>query len=98
MTVEISSEPMMAIGRSRPGLFDSSEPVETASKPMYAKKITPAATVIPLTPWGAKGTKFPLLKAVKATMTKNARTISLMPTMTALTRGALPRTDGPAGA
>ena len=32
--VEITSEPTMAIGRSRLGFFDSSEPVVTASKPM----------------------------------------------------------------
>jgi hypothetical protein len=32
--VQMSSEPTIAIGRSRPGLLDSSLPVETASKPM----------------------------------------------------------------
>ena len=32
--VAIASEPMIAIGRSRPGFFVSSPEVETASKPM----------------------------------------------------------------
>jgi hypothetical protein len=50
----ITSEPTIAIGRSRCGRFVSSLPVDTASKPMYAKKISAAADSIPLKPWGAK--------------------------------------------
>ncbi len=34
MTVAMAREPMMAMGRSRPGFFVSSPDVETASKPM----------------------------------------------------------------
>ena len=34
MTVAITSEPTMAMGRSRLGSLHSSLPVETASKPM----------------------------------------------------------------
>src|SRR6476469_2597208 len=76
---------MTAMGKSRPGFLDSSDPVETASKPIYAKKITPAAAVTPAAPWGANGTKFPLWNAVKATMMKKIKIASLITTMTALT-------------
>ena len=34
MTVQMTSEPTIASGRSRFGFFASSAPVETASKPM----------------------------------------------------------------
>ena len=34
MTVQMTSEPMIASGRSRLGFLASSAPVETASKPM----------------------------------------------------------------
>src|SRR5580698_11570820 len=45
--VQITSEPRMPIGISRLGFFDSCAAVETASKPIYAKKITPAPRSTP---------------------------------------------------
>ena len=41
------------------GLRHSSAAVETASKPMYAKKIRAAPVPIPAHPFGAKGCQFP---------------------------------------
>ena len=41
---------MMPIGMSRCGFFASCAAVETASKPMYAKKMMPAACTTPLQP------------------------------------------------
>jgi hypothetical protein len=40
----------MPIGRSRCGFLASCAAVETASKPMYAKKMTPAPAVMPPQP------------------------------------------------
>ena len=45
------SEPRMPIGMSRLGFFDSAPAVDTASKPMYAKKIVAAAVMMPETPY-----------------------------------------------
>src|SRR3954466_7514160 len=59
MTVQIAREPRMPIGMSRFGFFASWAAVDTASKPMKAKKTTPAAPRMPMmppygcvTPWG----------------------------------------------
>ncbi|CAM4123404.1 hypothetical protein STAL104432_32315 [Streptomyces albus] len=51
----ISSDSMMARGRSRWAFLASSPAVEAASKPMYEKKRVAAAALIPLTPSGASG-------------------------------------------
>ena len=44
--------PMMPIGISRCGFFASWAAVETASKPIYAKKMTAAPVTTPLKPYG----------------------------------------------
>ena len=57
---------MMPIGMSRCGFFASCAAVETASNPIYAKKMMPAACTTPLQPkWpnvpvfgGMNGTQF----------------------------------------
>ncbi len=49
------SEAMMPIGRSRCGFLASSAVVETASKPIYAKKTTAAAAMTPEKPYGMNG-------------------------------------------
>jgi hypothetical protein len=82
--VAISSEPQMAIGRSLLGFWASSLPVETASKPMKAKKITEAAVTIPSRPLGANGRRLPLSKTVAATTMNRTSTASLTNTMTVL--------------
>src|SRR5579872_3266840 len=48
--VQMPNEPRMPIGMSRCGLRASWAVVETASNPMYAKKITPAPRMTPLHP------------------------------------------------
>src|SRR3954468_4048046 len=50
MTVQMASDPRMPIGMSRAGLRASCAAVETASKPIYAKNITPAPRSTPLQP------------------------------------------------
>ncbi len=45
---------MIPIGRSRCGFFASCAVVETASNPMYAKKMYAAPAPIPENPKGAK--------------------------------------------
>ena len=82
--VQMISEPMMPIGMSRFGLRASSAVVETASKPMYAKKTIAAPAAIPWNPFGAKGCQFSGFVYLKQTSTKNPRTTSLMATMTKL--------------
>src|SRR5262245_59848235 len=65
-TVEMASEPRIPIGMSFCGFFASWAAVETASKPIYAKKITAAPRIIPLQPYlpnspvfsGIKGDQF----------------------------------------
>src|SRR3954453_19740473 len=54
----MSREPTIARGRSRSGRSASSPEVEIASKPMYAKEISAAASTIPPVPNGAKGLKW----------------------------------------
>ena len=51
----MASEPMMPIGRSRPGLRTSSAAVATVSKPMKEKKTMEAPEKTPDTPYGRKG-------------------------------------------
>ena len=58
MTVQTTRVAMMPIGMSRCGFFVSSAAVETASKPMYAKKMIAAADEIPVQPFGANGVQF----------------------------------------
>ncbi len=48
----------MPIGKSRCGFFASSAVVDTASKPMYAKKTTAAAAITPEKPYGMNGDQF----------------------------------------
>src|SRR5262245_6727067 len=45
------SDPRMPIGMSLEGFLDSAPAVETASNPMYAKKIVAAAVMMPGTPY-----------------------------------------------
>ena len=63
--MQIVSEPMIAIGMSRPGSRVSSLPVATASKPMYAKKMIDAPVMTPLNPSGANGEKLSVVNAVR---------------------------------
>ena len=49
---------MIPRGRSRPGFLVSSAAVETASKPMYAKKMSEAPLRMPWSPLGANGVQF----------------------------------------
>ena len=56
--VQITSEPRMPIGMSFCGLRASCAAVETASNPMYAKKITPAARAIPDQPYSPNEPSF----------------------------------------
>ena len=56
-TVHIKSVPIIAIGKSLCGFFVSSAAVETASKPIYAKKIIKAPEKIPSIPFGANVAK-----------------------------------------
>ena len=58
MIVQMTSEPMMPIGRSRPGFLLSSAAVETASNPMKAKKMRLAPVYTPANPFGMKGDQF----------------------------------------
>ena len=53
--VEMISEPMIPIGKSREGLRVSSATVDTASNPMYAKKTMAAPDCTPAQPFGRKG-------------------------------------------
>src|SRR3954447_19671217 len=82
----MASEPMIAIGRSLPGFFVSSPEVETASNPMYAKKITDAAVTVPSRPFGANGCRLPESNAVTPSTRNSASTASLMNTMIVLVR------------
>ena len=66
-TVQIAREPRMPIGMSRCGFLASWAAVDTASNPMYAKKITPAPRTMPLQPYlpgpcsgGMNGVQFSL--------------------------------------
>ena len=50
---------MIPIGMSRFGLIDSSAAVDTASKPMYAKKTKKAPKSVPPHPNGKYGVQLP---------------------------------------
>lgn len=52
------SDPMIPIGRSRPGFRTSSAAVDTASNPMYAKKTIAAPVTTPVHPNGRNGVQF----------------------------------------
>src|SRR5262245_45373718 len=93
-TVQMSSEAMMPIGRSRCGFFASCAAVDTASNPMYAKKTTPAPVVTPPQPnaprtpgvaGGMKGCQFAGTTACAAATMKRMTTATLISTMMSLT-------------
>src|SRR5712671_1253612 len=75
--VQITSEPRIPIGISFCGFFDSCAAVETASNPMYAKKITAAPRATPDQPYfpnspvlsGTKGCQF--LTATSGCLARN---------------------------
>src|SRR5919112_5646066 len=75
---------MMASGRSRLGRFTSSPEVDTASNPMYAKKIAAAAVLTPLKPCGMNGWMLSDLNAVNARIRNSTSTLSLISTITVL--------------
>ena len=79
---------MIARGRSRLGSLTSSPEVETASKPMYAKKIIDAAVTVPPKPSPStkNGLKLSLLNAVMPSTMNSASTTSLIATMIVLAR------------
>ena len=52
--VQMASDPRMPRGMSRCGFRASCAEVDTASKPMYAKKITPAPRRTPLQPYSIR--------------------------------------------
>ncbi len=76
----------MPIGMSRPGRSHSSAHVETASKPMYAKKMTAAPAPMPAPPFGAKGCQFSGRTRPAQTATKSSSTPIFTATMTAFRR------------
>src|SRR5215831_1226853 len=93
-SVQMSSEAMMPIGRSRCGFFASCAAVDTASNPMYAKKTTPAPVVTPPQPnaprtpgvaGGMKGCQFAGTTACAAAAMKRMTTATLISTMMSLT-------------
>src|SRR5215472_8596480 len=57
-TVQITSDPRMPNGRSFCGFFASCAAVETASKPIYAKKTTLAPRIMPDHPYSPKCPRF----------------------------------------
>ena len=73
---------MTANGRSLAGLRASSLPVDTASNPMYAKKMIAAAAVTLWKPFGRNGWRLSDLKLASETTMKNVSTTSLTATMT----------------
>ena len=64
-SVQTASEPRMPTGRSFCGLRVSCAAVETASKPMKAKKMTPAPASTPLQPNSPKVPVFSGMKGVQ---------------------------------
>src|SRR5215212_4643447 len=89
--VQMTSEAMMPMGRSRLGFFASSAVVDTASNPMYAKKTTAAPVMTPEKPYGMNGDQFSGFTYVNPTRMKNATAASLIATIAAL-NSALSRT------
>ena len=98
MTVQIASEAMMPIGRSRPGRSVSSASVDTASKPMYAKKTIAAPENVPRQPLGWNGVQFFAIvdgdTYHSPSATKKTRTATLTTTIALLNRAdsSIPRT------
>ena len=90
------------MGRSRCGLRVSCAAVETASKPMYAKKTivapwrTPEMPNLPKVPsfGGMKGCQFAVFTKLAAKAMKSRTTVTLMKTMSVLNRAdsLMPRT------
>ena len=76
---------MIASGMLRRGFLTSSPAVDTASRPMNEKKMTPAAVITPLKPPGANGVKFAEFQPVTPITMNSTSTASLMTTMVALT-------------
>src|SRR5208337_3427294 len=89
-TVQTTSETRMPIGKSRCGRLASCAVVETASNPMYAKKIYAAPAPMPEKPMGAKACQscpqFDGLTYRMPRMMTNNTTETLMATMVALKR------------
>src|SRR5690242_12744165 len=91
-TVQITSDAMMPIGMSRCGLRASCAAVETASKPMNAKKLTPAPRSTPLRPYspkwpalgGMNGCQFARLMYAAPNAANNSSTTTLITTMPVL--------------
>ena len=83
-TVQITSDAMIPIGRSRRGFFASSAVVDTASKPMYAKKTTAAPLMTPDQAYGMKGVQFAGSTYQKPATRKKSTAAILIVTMTAL--------------
>src|SRR5579862_246210 len=93
-TVQMTSEPSIAIGRSRCGFLASCAAVETASNPIYAKNTTAAPRTTPLQPnlpnvpeLGAiKGCQFPALTKKKPNPMTRRTIATLMNTTMLLNR------------
>ena len=84
--VQITKDKIIPRGSDFWGSFTSSAAVETASKPMYAKKIIDAPANTPDQPKGMNGTQFEASTWLKPSARNNATTASLMATMTLLTK------------
>src|SRR5579871_928879 len=89
-TVQTASDPRMPIGMSRAGFFASCAAVDTASKPMYAKNITPAPRSTPLQPndpnapvfGGTNGVRFARFTYTAPAATNTTSTATLITTST----------------
>ena len=68
--MQMNTERIMPIGKSRSGFLHSSADVATASKPMYEKKTMAVPLSIPWTPKGAKGSKLVMSTCGVAIQTK----------------------------
>jgi len=75
----------MARGMVWVGSFTSSPAVDTASRPMYEKKMPPVAARMPVAPMGAKSARLLVFQPVMPTATNMTSTAILMITITALT-------------
>jgi hypothetical protein len=84
--VQITSEPMIPRGMSRPGSTHSSAAVEMASKPMYAKKISEAPVHTPWKPPGKKGCQLSGFTKKAPTPMKKRRVSTFRTTITLLKR------------
>ncbi len=84
--VQMISEPMMPIGRSRAGFLTSSAAEVTASKPMKAKNTSAAALITPVMPYGMYGCQFSGLTWPTPTAMNSSTTLILMITITLFRR------------